>query len=107
MKAQVATSTTHNPETVSPLETNFGNDQHVVTVPYSGLRPSPLNEGALDLLYEQKHIAADYAVPVRIVSEGEALAAQTIPSPLQRGEAGGRPVSLPPAAHLNLRTRHS
>ncbi|MDR6383426.1 ParB family chromosome partitioning protein [Paraburkholderia caribensis] len=104
------------------LETNFGDEQSVVTVPYSSLRRSPLNvrtkplagipglaanirakgllqnlvvheikgsrgkrrkygvcagqrrEAALDLLFEQKHIAADYPVPVRIVSEGEALA---------------------------------
>ena len=109
-------------ESATMLETNFGDEQSVVTVPYSSLRRSPLNvrtkplagipglaanirakgllqnlvvheikgsrgkrrkygvcagqrrEAALDLLFEQKHIAADYPVPVRIVSEGEALA---------------------------------
>src|SRR5258708_1055529 len=33
---------------------------------------------ALDLLFEQKHITPDYPVPVRIVSEGEALAISLI-----------------------------
>ncbi|VWB25698.1 ParB-like nuclease domain protein [Burkholderia aenigmatica] len=115
------------------LETNFGNEQPVVTVPYSSLQRSPLNvrtkppsgiaglaanvrakgllqnlvvheikgargkhrkygvcagqrrEAALDLLFEQKHIAADYPVPVRIVSEGEALAISLI----ENGEREG------------------
>ncbi len=35
-------------------------------------------EAALDLLFEQKDITADYPVPVRIVSEGEALAISLI-----------------------------
>ncbi|AWV04772.1 chromosome partitioning protein ParB [Burkholderia sp. JP2-270] len=115
------------------LETNFGNEQPVVTVPYSSLQRSPLNvrtkppsgiaglaanvrakgllqnlvvheikgtrgkhrkygvcagqrrEAALDLLFEQKHIAADYPVPVRIVSEGEALAISLIENSEREG----------------------
>ncbi|MFM0433713.1 ParB N-terminal domain-containing protein [Paraburkholderia aspalathi] len=115
------------------LETSFGNEQPVVTVPYSALRRSPLNartkplsgidslatnirakgllqnlivhelkglrgkhrklgvcagqrrQAALDLLYEQKHIAADYPVPVRIVSEGEALAISLIENSEREG----------------------
>lgn len=115
------------------LETSFGNEQPVVTVPYSALRRSPLNartkplsgidslatnirakgllqnlivheikgsrgkhrklgvcagqrrQAALDLLFEQKHIAADYPVPVRIVSEGEALAISLIENSEREG----------------------
>ena len=133
MQAQVETTTKDNVETTSSLETNFGNEQPIVTVPYSSLRPSPLNartkslsgipslaanihakgllqnlvvhemksgrgkqrrygvcagqrrEAALDLLYEQKHIAADYPVPVRIVSEGEALAISLIENSEREG----------------------
>ncbi|PLZ02444.1 chromosome partitioning protein ParB [Burkholderia sp. WAC0059] len=121
------------PETASVLETSFGNEQPIVTVPYSSLRRSPLNartkplsgipalaanirakgllqnlvvhemkaargkqrkygvcagqrrEAALDLLFEQKHITADYAVPVRIVSEGEALAISLIENSEREG----------------------
>ena len=133
MQAQVGTTTADTDETVSPLETNFGNEQPVVTVPYCSLRPSPLNartkplsnipalaanirakgllqnlvvhemkgsrgrqrrygvcagqrrEAALDLLHEQKHIAADYLVPVRIVTEGEALAISLIENSEREG----------------------
>ncbi|MBC8745923.1 ParB/RepB/Spo0J family partition protein [Paraburkholderia sp. WC7.3b] len=115
------------------LETSFGNEQPVVSVPYSALRRSPLNartkplsgidslatnirakgllqnlivhelkgsrgkhrklgvcagqrrQAALDLLFEQKHIAADYPVPVRIVSEGEALAISLIENSEREG----------------------
>jgi len=118
--------TTDPTETAPVLETTVGNEQPVVTVPYSSLHPSPLNartkpltgipalavsirakgllqnlvihemkgsrgrqrkygvcagqrrEAALDLLFEQKDITADYPVPVRIVSEGEALAISLI-----------------------------
>ena len=42
MHAQVETVTADTAETTSPLETNFGNEQPLVTVPYSSLRPSPL-----------------------------------------------------------------
>jgi ParB family transcriptional regulator, chromosome partitioning protein len=133
MQAQTEPTPADTYETVSPLETNFGNEQPVVTVPYSSLRPSPLNartkplsgisalaanirakgllqnlivhemkgsrgkhrkygvcagqrrEAALDLLHEQKHIAADYPVPVRIVSEGEALAISLIENSEREG----------------------
>lgn len=133
MQAQTEATPADTNETVSPLETNFGNEQPVVTVPYSGLRPSPLNartkplsgipalaasirakgllqnlivhemkgsrgkqrkygvcagqrrEAALDLLYGQKDIAADYPVPVRIVSEGEALAISLIENSEREG----------------------
>ncbi|AXL51155.1 ParB family protein [Paraburkholderia caffeinilytica] len=133
MQAQITTTTADAVEMTSPLETNFGNEQPVVTVPYSSLRPSPLNartkplsnipalaanirakgllqnlvvhemkgsrgkqrkygvcagqrrEAALDLLHEQKHIAADYPVPVRIVSEGEALAISLIENSEREG----------------------
>ncbi|MFP6559339.1 ParB N-terminal domain-containing protein [Paraburkholderia sp. B3] len=126
MRAKVQTITADTGTTASPLETSFGNEQPVVTVPYSTLRPSPLNvrtkplsgidalaasirakgllqnlivhemkgsrskrqnygvcggrrrEAALDLLFKQKHITADYPVPVRVVSEGEALAISLI-----------------------------
>ncbi len=43
MQAQVETTVVNTPETASPLETSFGDEQPVVTVPYSSLRPSPLN----------------------------------------------------------------
>ncbi|CAM2198132.1 protein of unknown function [Paraburkholderia kururiensis] len=43
MYPQTETITANTDQTVSPLETNFGNEQPVVTVPYSSLRPSPLN----------------------------------------------------------------
>lgn len=126
MQAQSETTTVDAAEPATLLETHFGNEQPIVTVPYSTLRPSPLNartkplsgipglaanirakgllqnlvvheikgsrdrqrkygvcagqrrEAALDLLFEQKNIAADYPVPVRIVSEGEALAISLI-----------------------------
>ncbi|MDN8069012.1 MULTISPECIES: ParB/RepB/Spo0J family partition protein [Burkholderia cepacia complex] len=42
-------------------------------------------EAALDLLYAQKHIAADYPVPVRIVSDGEALAISLIENSEREG----------------------
>ncbi len=42
-------------------------------------------EAALDLLIEQKDIAADYPVPVRIVSEGEALAISLIENTEREG----------------------
>ncbi|MBB5406282.1 ParB family chromosome partitioning protein [Paraburkholderia sp. HC6.4b] len=120
--------------TAAPLlETSFGNEQPVVTVPYSSLRRSPLNartkpltdipalavsirakgllqnlvvhelkglrgkhrklgvcagqrrQAALDLLFEQKDITADYPVPVRIVSEGEALAISLIENSEREG----------------------
>jgi ParB family chromosome partitioning protein len=130
-KADTVTDATAN--AASLLETSFGNEQPVVTVPYSALRRSPLNartkplsgidslatnirakgllqnlivhelkglrgkhrklgvcagqrrQAALDLLYEQKHIAADYPVPVRIVSEGEALAISLIENSEREG----------------------
>ena len=133
MHAQVETTTADTAETTAMLETHFGNEQPIVTVPYSSLRRSPLNartkplsgipslaanirakgllqnlvvhemkgtrgkqrrygvcagqrrEAALDLLYEQKHIAADYPVPVRIVSEGEALAISLIENSEREG----------------------
>ncbi|RQT14809.1 ParB/Srx family N-terminal domain-containing protein [Burkholderia contaminans] len=133
MQSETETTTADTGETVSPLETDFGNEQPVVTVPYSSLRPSPLNartkplsnipalaanirakgllqnlvvhemkgsrgkqrkygvcagqrrEAALDMLREQKHIAADYPVPVRIVSEGEALAISLIENSEREG----------------------
>lgn len=120
-------------ETVPVLETTVGNEQPVVTVPYSSLHPSPLNartkpltgipslavsirakgllqnlvihemkgsrgrqrkygvcagqrrEAALDLLFEQKDITADYPVPVRIVNEGEALAISLIENSEREG----------------------
>ncbi|WP_321958310.1 ParB/Srx family N-terminal domain-containing protein [Burkholderia cenocepacia] len=134
MQAQsVETVTSAAAESATALETNFGNEQPVVTVPYSSLQRSPLNvrtkppsgiaglaanvrakgllqnlvvheikgvrgkhrkygvcagqrrEAALDLLFEQKHIAADYPVPVRIVSEGEALAISLIENSEREG----------------------
>ncbi|CAM2190998.1 ParB family transcriptional regulator, chromosome partitioning protein [Burkholderia cepacia] len=42
-------------------------------------------EAALDLLFEQKDITADYPVPVRIVSEGEALAVSLIENTEREG----------------------
>ncbi|RQT40657.1 ParB/Srx family N-terminal domain-containing protein, partial [Burkholderia cepacia] len=120
-------------EPAAMLETNFGNERPIVTVPYASLQRSPLNvrtkppsgiaglaanvrakgllqnlvvheikgargkhrkygvcagqrrEAALDLLFEQKHIAADYPVPVRIVSEGEALAISLIENSEREG----------------------
>lgn len=134
MQAQsVETVTSDAAESSAVLETDFGNEQPVVTVPYSSLQRSPLNvrtklpsgiaglatnirakgllqdlvvheikrtrgkhrkygvcagqrrEAALDLLFEQKHIAADYPVPVRIVSEGEALAISLIENSEREG----------------------
>jgi ParB family transcriptional regulator, chromosome partitioning protein len=133
MQSQVETTKVDTAETAAPLETSFGNEQPIVTVPYSSLRPSPLNartkplsgipalatnirakgllqnlvvhelkgsrgrqrkygvcagqrrKAALDLLFEQKHIAADYLVPVRIVSEGEALAISLIENSEREG----------------------
>ncbi|WP_031358678.1 ParB/RepB/Spo0J family partition protein [Caballeronia sordidicola] len=125
--------TTDPTETAPVLETTVGNEQPVMTVPYSSLHPSPLNartkpltgipalavsirakgllqnlvihemkgsrgrqrkygvcagqrrEAALDLLFEQKDITADYPVPVRIVSEGEALAISLIENSEREG----------------------
>jgi len=133
MQATVQTTPADTDEATPLLETSFGNEQPVVTVPYSSLHPSPLNvrtkplsgieglsasirakgllqnlvvhvmngsrskrqtygvcggrrrEAALDLLFEQKHIAADYPVPVRIVSEGEALAISLIENSEREG----------------------
>jgi ParB family chromosome partitioning protein len=133
MQAQVETVVVETTEAASPLETSFGNERPVITVPYSSLRASPLNartrplsgieglaanirakgllqnlvvhemkggrgkqrkygvcagqrrEAALDLLHEQKHITADYPVPVRLVSEGEALAISLIENSEREG----------------------
>ncbi|CAG4896889.1 ParB/RepB/Spo0J family partition protein [Paraburkholderia saeva] len=133
MQAQSETMTVDTAEPVAVLESHFGNEQPIVTVPYSTLRPSPLNartkplsgipslaanirakgllqnlvvheikgsrgrqrkygvcagqrrEAALDLLFEQKDIAADYPVPVRIVNEGEALAISLIENTEREG----------------------
>ncbi|WP_415873316.1 ParB/Srx family N-terminal domain-containing protein [Burkholderia ubonensis] len=136
MQAQSVETVTPGLDTAEPavaLETNFGNEQPVVTVPYASLQRSPLNvrtkppsgiaglaanirakgllqnlvvhaikgargkqhkygvcagqrrEAALDLLFEQKHIAADYPVPVRIVSAGEALAISLIENSEREG----------------------
>ncbi|MBY4865136.1 ParB/Srx family N-terminal domain-containing protein [Burkholderia anthina] len=134
MQAQSETTTAVNTaEPATVLESHFGNEQPIVTVPYSTLRPSPLNartkplsgipglaanirakgllqnlvvheikgsrgrqrkygvcagqrrEAALDLLFEQKDIAADYPVPVRIVSEGEAFAISLIENTEREG----------------------
>ena len=127
------TSTVNATDTVPILETWFGNEQPVLTVPYSSLSPSPLNArtatltgipalavsirakgllqnlvvheikgprgkqrkygvcagqrrlAALDLLFGQKNIAADYPVPVRIVSEGEAHAISLIENSEREG----------------------
>ncbi|CAG4896052.1 ParB/RepB/Spo0J family partition protein [Paraburkholderia saeva] len=131
--AEADTVTTSTANATPLLETSFGNEQPVVTVPYSALRRSPLNartkplsgidslatnirakgllqnlivhelkgtrgkhrklgvcagqrrQAALDLLFGQKHIAADYPVPVRIVSEGEALAISLIENSEREG----------------------
>ncbi|MBB5415720.1 ParB/RepB/Spo0J family partition protein [Paraburkholderia atlantica] len=133
MQAKSETTMVDTTEQATMLETHFGNEQPIVTVPYSSLRPSPLNartkplsgipglaanirakgllqnlvvhelkrsrgrqrkygvcagqrrEAALDLLFEQKDIAADYPVPVRIVSEGEALAVSLIENTEREG----------------------
>ncbi|ABE31176.1 parB-like nuclease domain protein [Paraburkholderia xenovorans LB400] len=133
MQTQPETTDRGAAESTALLETHFGNEQPIVTVPYSSLRCSPLNartqplsgipglasnilakgllqnlvvhemkgsrgkqrrygvcagqrrEAALDLLFEQKHIAADYPVPVRIVSEGEALAISLIENSEREG----------------------
>jgi ParB family chromosome partitioning protein len=133
MQAQSETTTIDTAEPATVLESHFGNEQPIVPVPYSALRPSPLNartkplsgipglaanirakgllqnlvvheikesrgrqrkygvcagqrrEAALDLLFEQKNIAADYPVPVRIVSEGEALAISLIENTEREG----------------------
>lgn len=130
---QTETTDVGTAEATALLETSFGNERPIVTVPYSSLRRSPLNartqplsgipslavnirakgllqnlvvhemkgsrgkqrrygvcagqrrEAALDLLFEQKHIAADYPVPVRIVSEGEALAISLIENSEREG----------------------
>ncbi|WP_241016605.1 ParB/Srx family N-terminal domain-containing protein [Paraburkholderia sp. Ac-20336] len=133
MQAQIETTQVETAEAASPLETHFGNEQPIATVPYASRRRSPLNartnplsgipglaanirakgllqnlvvhemkgsrgrqrkygvcagqrrEAALDLLFEQKHITADYPVPVRIVSEGEALAISLIENSEREG----------------------
>ncbi|MFL9942311.1 ParB/RepB/Spo0J family partition protein [Paraburkholderia graminis] len=133
MQAKSETTMVDAAEQATMLETHFGNEQPIVTVPYSSLRPSPLNartkplsgipglaanirakgllqnlivheikgsrgrqrkygvcagqrrEAALDLLFEQKDIAADYPVPVRIVSEGEALTVSLIENTEREG----------------------
>ncbi|VWB89750.1 ParB/Srx family N-terminal domain-containing protein [Burkholderia lata] len=136
MQAQSVETSTAAVDATEPaalLETNFGNEQPIVTVSYSSLQRSPLNvrtkplsgiaglaanvrakgllqnlvvheikgtrgkhrkygvcagqrrEAALDLLFEQKYIAADYPVPVRIVSEGEALAISLIENSEREG----------------------
>lgn len=136
MQTQTVETVTASADTLEPttaLETDFGNEQPVLTVPYSSLRRSPLNartkpltgmpalaasirakgllqnlvvheikgsrgkhhkygvcagqrrEAALDLLFEQKHISADYQVPVRVVSEGEALAISLIENSEREG----------------------
>jgi ParB family chromosome partitioning protein len=131
--AELVAATANPTETAPVLETTVGNEQPVVTVPYSSLHPSPLNartkpltgipalavsirakgllqnlvihemkgsrgrhrkygvcagqrrEAALDLLFEQKDITADYPVPVRIVSEGDALAISLIENSEREG----------------------
>jgi len=136
MQAQSVETSTAAVDATEPaalLETNFGNEQPIVTVSYSSLQRSPLNvrtkqlsgiaglaanvrakgllqnlvvheikgtrgkhrkygvcagqrrEAALDLLFEQEYIAADYPVPVRIVSEGEALAISLIENSEREG----------------------
>ena len=133
MQAKSETTMVDTAEQATMLESHFGNEQPIVTVPYSSLRPSPLNartkplsgipglaanirakgllqnlvvheikgsrgrqrkfgvcagqrrEAALDLLIEQKDIAADYPVPVRIASEGEALAISLIENTEREG----------------------
>ncbi|CAD6562824.1 ParB/RepB/Spo0J family partition protein [Paraburkholderia sabiae] len=132
--AATADTVTDSTANAAPLlETSFGNEQPVVSVPYSALRRSPLNartkplsgidslatnirakgllqnlivhevkgsrgkhrklgvcagqrrQAALDLLFEQGHITAEYPVPVRIVSEGEALAISLIENSEREG----------------------
>jgi len=131
--AEIVVATADTTDATTLLETTVGNEQPVLTVPYSSLRPSPLNartkpltgiptlavsirakgllqnlvvhemkstrgkqrkygvcagqrrEAALDLLFEQKHITADYPVPVRIVSEAEALALSLIENSEREG----------------------
>jgi ParB family chromosome partitioning protein len=131
--AETAAATANATDATTLLETTLGNEQPVVALPYSSLRPSPLNartkpltgipalalsirakgllqnlvvhemkgsrgkqrkygvcagqrrEAALDLLFEQKDISADYPVPVRIVSEGEALAISLIENSEREG----------------------
>jgi len=131
--AEIVAATADTTDTAPVLETTVGNEQPVVTVPYSSLHPSPLNartkpptgipalavsirakgllqnlvvhemkgsrgkrrkygicagqrrKAALDLLFEQKDISADYPVPVRIVSEGEALAISLIENSEREG----------------------
>ncbi|MBB2932039.1 ParB/RepB/Spo0J family partition protein [Paraburkholderia silvatlantica] len=133
MQAHFETTKADTVEPATVLETHFGNEQPIVTIPFSTLRPSPLNartkplsgipglaanirakgllqnlvvheikgsrgrqrkygvcagqrrEAALDLLFEQKDITADYPVPVRIVSEGEALAISLIENTEREG----------------------
>lgn len=134
MEAQAITAIeTSNVSKAPLLETNFGNEQPIVTVPYSSLRKSPLNartkpltgipgladniaakgllqnlvvhelrgsrgkqpklavcagqrrHAALDLLHTDKRIGNDYPVPVRIVSEGEALAISLIENSQREG----------------------
>ncbi|MFM0013336.1 ParB N-terminal domain-containing protein [Paraburkholderia sediminicola] len=133
LEVKTTVITADDTETAPVLETTVGNEQPVVTVPYSSLHPSPLNartkpltgipslavsirakgllqnlvvhetkgsrrrqrkygvcagqrrEAALDLLFEQKDITADYPVPVRIVSEGEALAISLIENSEREG----------------------
>lgn len=135
MEAQISTQAVETTDaTETPLlENNFGNEQPIVTVPYSCLRRSPLNartkplngipgladniaakgllqnlvvhevrgsrgkqrkfgvcagqrrHAALDLLHGDKRIGNDYPVPVRIVSEGEALAISLIENSHREG----------------------
>ncbi|WP_179403794.1 ParB/RepB/Spo0J family partition protein [Burkholderia guangdongensis] len=134
MEAQTITAAETADTPATPLlETDFGNEQPIVTVPYSSLRKSPLNartkpltgipgladniaakgllqnlvvhelrgsrgkrrklgvcagqrrHAALDLLHADKRIAADHPVPVRIVSEGEALAISLIENSQREG----------------------
>lgn len=134
MEAQTITAVETGDTSATPLlETDFGNEQPIVTVPYSSLRKSPLNartkpltgipgladniaakgllqnlvvhelrgsrgkqhklgvcagqrrHAALDLLHADQRIAADYPVPVRIVSEGEALAISLIENSQREG----------------------
>jgi ParB family transcriptional regulator, chromosome partitioning protein len=50
-----------------------------------GVCAAQRREAALDLLLEQKHITANYPVPVRIVSEGEGLALSLIENSEREG----------------------
>ncbi|MDE1005669.1 MAG: ParB/RepB/Spo0J family partition protein [Paraburkholderia fungorum] len=134
METQAISAVEADTSTTSPqLETDFGNEQPIVTVPYSSLRKSPLNartkpltgisglaeniaakgllqnlvvhelrgsrgkqrklgvcagqrrHAALDLLHADKRIGDDYPVPVRVVSEGEALAVSLIENSQREG----------------------